>query len=185
MAVTQADKASRSRDDAKTKVQDVARRRRGTDARRRERGLGPGERRRGAPARGRGNDPQRGRGGRAPDGVRLGRGARRRGVARRSGSRSACSSAAPTGCSSCWRSSRRPRWASRCSTATRRRALDDSRLTPVDRKSCRPVACRSCLGPVDARNARRRGLRASARIGVGDAPSQASPLGEIAMFPGT
>ena len=31
----------------------------------------------------------------------------------------------------------------------------------------------------DARNARRRGLRASARIGVGDAPSQASPRGNI------
>ena len=30
----------------------------------------------------------------------------------------------------------------------------------------------------DARNARRRGLRASARIGVGDAPSQASPRGK-------
>lgn len=30
---------------------------------------------------------------------------------------------------------------------------------------------------LDARNARRRGLRASARIGVGDAPSQASPRG--------
>ena len=90
----------------------------------------------------------------------------------------------------------------RAAGARRRAATARDELTPSRRLTRRPPAPGTRTRPrpvarprffmpgtrrcsvssvLDARNARRRGLRASARIGVGDAPSQASPRGELSM----